>query len=145
MTNFDWVAWCVGVFDCRGTIGMSRARSGRYKMMVRAEGTCREKIERLQLILGKGTGTVRQCGPRPGKQPSWIWYCETSEQVRILRLMEPHLEEKRHDARLALEFLENHDLTSTQQDSIYQALQRSKPKLRNRHRQSAKVIEMRRA
>lgn len=110
MTNSGWLAWCAGVFDCRGTIGISRARSGRYTVMVRAETTYREKIERLQLILGEGTGTARPRGPRPGRQPTWNWYCETSEQVRILHLIEPYLMEKKYDASLALELLEN-DLT----------------------------------
>jgi len=127
-----------GLFDGEGCIGMYRNSKSpgairRYTITLRVAMTRRETLERMNAHFG--TGTLRTYGHGPRQQPYWIWFCGAkSEVVRILKQLLPHLDLKAHEAKLALDYLENDALTAQQQDRIFDAMRRAKIRKGRRRR-----------
>lgn len=128
-----------GLFDGEGCIGMYRMKelspkkARRYCVTLRVAMTRRETLERMNGHFG--AGTLKKYGPRPGRLPYWIWFCGAREHVvRILNQLKPHLDLKAHEANLALDYLENRNLTAAQQDRIFEAMRRSKCRKRTRNK-----------
>lgn len=143
MTESDKASWCGAVFDCHGIISMLHTRAKtpgaqRYRVELRLEITCLEKVEMLQIHLGVGRVNPHV---RPDRLTAWCWNCgKKPEVIAVLRQLMPYLVERAYQAQLALEFLENENLAPARQDAIYHALLR---RIARRSRRRAKVIELR--
>lgn len=119
-------AGCGWLFDAEGCISMSRTKEpGRYILTLRTTMVGRAKLEQMNSLLG--AGTLRMYGPRPGRKPYWTWFCGKKEEViRILQQLQPHLDLKALEAKLALDYLLGDNLTTARRVRIYEAMRRAK-------------------
>jgi hypothetical protein len=120
-----------GLFDGEGCIGMYRAKGAKtgqrwqYTITLRVGMTHRDTLARMCAVFG--AGTIRTYKIREGRQRSWMWFCGAKlDVVRILKLIQSHLDVKAFEAKLALEYLTAGELTDEQQDRYYRAMRMPK-------------------
>ncbi len=125
------IAAYAGLFDGEGCIGMYKSRDAKrgqrwqYSISLRVGMTHRDTLARMAAVFG--AGTVRTYGLRPGRQRSWMWFCGARKEVtRILQMIQPHLDVKAHEAKVALEYMTASELTDEQQDRYYRAMRMPK-------------------
>lgn len=100
------LAWAAGIIDGEGCIRLAktvnRSRPS-YSLIVKIDMTHEPTIRRLGQILGyslsyyKGSSTKKQ---------SWIVQWNGAEAYRVLKLLEPYLFTKKHEADLGIEYQE---------------------------------------
>src|ERR1044071_6424305 len=72
-------AYCVGLFDGEGCIGMYKVKKPRpgsrwrYRVSLRVGMTGRDALARMHAQFG--AGTLRTYKLRQGRKQSWMWFC----------------------------------------------------------------------
>lgn len=97
-------AWAAGFIDGDGMISFYR-RSDRHTeffIKVAAMNTCRDPLEKLQLMFGGSILVMTKATANPNWAPSWSWQVTHRAAERVIHAINGHLVAKHQQAQLAL-------------------------------------------
>lgn len=100
------LAWCAGLFDGEGCIGVYRAKSGYIALTARIVMVDRESVETFHRMIG--AGTLSLWSKRPGARlPVWCWFLSARARLReVLIALRPFVVKSRAEIDLALAFID---------------------------------------
>jgi hypothetical protein len=123
-TPSEEAAWCAGLIDGEGSIGVYNGR-----LMLRCQMTDEPTIRALQARLG---GTVRRQDRRPPRGASWMWFCRSRDLMEALKRMRPHMVTKAVEFDTAIKLLTNPLLGLAELDGLHATLKERKQRKRVR-------------
>jgi hypothetical protein len=131
LSRCEQLAWCAGLIDGEGSIGLNYEsyNVARLHVRLRCQMTSLSAIERLREVLGAGTVTKQV--RKPPRQPAYAWYLQQpTAAIRVLEQLLPHLVVKRYEAQIALAFLKNPHLSREQKHVLHEECTRFKQRPR---------------
>jgi hypothetical protein len=98
-------AWCAGLFEGEGSIGIYRTKGNRHpSISVRVNMTDKPAVDRFFEIMA--IGGVRRNKPRGKRRASWVWgVYNKSDCSHVIGRIYPWLVIKRKQADVALAFI----------------------------------------
>jgi hypothetical protein len=109
MTDAAWLAWCAGLFDGEGSIGIYRVHE-RLRVSLRLAMTDEATVRHFRRVIG--FGTVRRYERPAPRQPAWYWFSgRRCDVLSVLGRLRPFLITKASQADMALRFLRDPGLT----------------------------------
>jgi hypothetical protein len=107
------IAWCAGLFDGEGSVGIHKARpivvasgtrSIRYTLDLNLTMVHKPSVERFKALLGVGNIKKKIPG-KNSRRVSWHWRVQGFAAAGVVETLLPYLVTKREEALLALDFI----------------------------------------